>query len=288
MPELTIRPASADDFAIAIDWAAAEGWNPGLDDLDAFHRTDPEGFLLGWREGEPIASISVVRYGDGYGFLGFYIVRPDRRGRGYGWTLWQAGMARLAGRTVGLDGVTAQQANYRRSGFVLADTNIRHAGVPAPAVLAGSSDVTIVGASDVEPAALLAYDRQFFPTPRPRFTRAWALCGPGEVRRTSRVALDNGRITGYGTIRACRSGHKIGPLFAETAPVAEALFAALCRTVPAVDPIALDTPQSNPAAIDLARRAGLEPVFETARMYAGPDPGLPAGRTFGVTTFELG
>lgn len=286
--EFSIRPASAEDFATAIDWAAAEGWNPGLDDLEAFHATDPGGFLLGWRDGEPIGSISVVRYGDGFGFLGFYIVRPDQRGRGYGWTLWQAGMARLAGRTVGLDGVVAQQANYRKSGFVLADTNVRHAGVPALAALTGSSDVTIVGGSEVEPAALQAYDRSIFPAPRDRFTRAWALCGPGGARRTSRVALRGGRIVGYGTIRACRLGHKVGPLFADTAPVAEALFVALCRTVPAVDPVALDTPLGNPAAVDLARRAGLAPVFETARMYAGAPPGLPTGRTFGVTTFELG
>lgn len=42
------------------------------------------------------------------------------------------------------------------------------------------------------------------------------------------------------------------------------------------------------AAVALATRAGLEPVFETARLYRGPDPGLPLASIFGVTTFELG
>ena len=38
-------------------------------------------------------------------------------------------MARLEGRVVGLDGVVDQQANYQRSGFVLAHRNIRFGGV---------------------------------------------------------------------------------------------------------------------------------------------------------------
>jgi GNAT superfamily N-acetyltransferase len=79
-----IRTASAEEFATAVDWAAAEGWNPGLDDLAAFHAADPGGFLMRFDGDEPVSSISVVRYGDDFGFLGFYIVRPDWRGRGIG------------------------------------------------------------------------------------------------------------------------------------------------------------------------------------------------------------
>ena len=52
--------------------------------------------------------------------------------------------------------------------------------------------------------------------------------------------------------------------------------------------ISLDTPEDNPAAVRLAERFGLQPVFETARMYRGPAPGLPLPRIFGITTFELG
>jgi hypothetical protein len=48
---------------LAIDWAAAEGWNPGWHDADCFHAADPNGFLLGLLGNEPIATISAVRYG---------------------------------------------------------------------------------------------------------------------------------------------------------------------------------------------------------------------------------
>ena len=68
-----------------------------------------------------------MRYGGSYGFIGF-IVKPAFRGRATAGAIWQAALACLRGRTVGLDGVVAQQDNYRRSGFELAHRNARYAG----------------------------------------------------------------------------------------------------------------------------------------------------------------
>src|SRR5262245_45601823 len=113
--DLEVRTMRRDELDLALEWAAQEGWNPGLADADCFDAADPEGFLIGSVGGEPIGCISVVRYGGNFGFLGFYIVKPERRGQGYGLSLWHAGMARLHDRVVGLDGVIAQQENYRRS-----------------------------------------------------------------------------------------------------------------------------------------------------------------------------
>ena len=62
------------------------------------------GACMVWLDGEPVTCISVVRYGVGFGFLGCYIARPVVRGKGYGIRIWEAGMQRLAGRNVGLDG----------------------------------------------------------------------------------------------------------------------------------------------------------------------------------------
>lgn len=281
---LEIRSASAIDFATAVDWAAAEGWNPGLADLPVFHGTDPGGFFMGWIGDRPVSSISVVRYGEGYGFLGFYIVHPDHRGTGAGLATWNHGMTLLAGRTVGLDGVVAQQANYRKSGFVLAGRNVRHSGVPRLPEGPGAAGIRAVTAADLP--ALIAYDRAFFAAPRESFTRAWTLPAEG-TRRRALLALAEGEIAGYGVIRQCRSGCKIGPLFADDAATAEAIFVALCKTAPDEE-VSLDTPEDNKAAVALAERAGLKPVLEIARMYRGPAPTLPVARTFGITTFELG
>jgi len=142
-----IRTMSRREVDTAVEWAAAEGWNPGWGDGACIHAADPGGFLVGLLDDEPVATISVVKYGSAFGFLGLYIVKPAQRGRGYGFRVWNAGLAHLGGRTIGLDGVVAQQANYRRSGFVLAYRNVRYQG--SIAVPPAPVDARIVALSSV-------------------------------------------------------------------------------------------------------------------------------------------
>src|SRR5262245_58066213 len=130
--ELRIRAIRPDEIAVAIDWAAAEGWNPGLADAECFGTVDAEGFLIGELDGAPAATISCLNYDDRFAFLGFYIVRGDLRGRGYGLRIWNAAVAHAGARTIGLDGVVAQQDNYRKSGFRLAYANISYASALSP------------------------------------------------------------------------------------------------------------------------------------------------------------
>lgn len=276
----TIRVMTRQDLDLAIGWAAAEGWNPGLKDAECFQAADPAGFLMGWLGDEPVASMSVVRYGATFGFLGLYIVRTDQRGRGFGYRLWQAGMDSFGDRTVGLDGVVAQQENYRRSGFALAHRNVRFGGIPQ--VEAPRPE----GLERITPAiadAVLAYDRPFFPAPRETFLRCWLK----PDARSAIAFVEDGMIKGYGVIRACRSGSKIGPLFAESERGADLLFRALASEAKG-EAVFLDLPEPNEAAVRLATRYGLSPVFETARMYRGTTPDLPLSRTYGISTFELG
>ena len=87
------RAMTPADLDLVIGWAASEGWNPGLHDAACFRTVDPDGFIVGELDGEPIASISAVNYDARFSFLGLYIVRPDLRGRGYGRRTWNAAMA---------------------------------------------------------------------------------------------------------------------------------------------------------------------------------------------------
>ena len=282
MTGATIRTMRPEELTLALDWAAAEGWNPGLADAACFLAADPEGFLLAERDGTPVGCVSAVRYGDGFGFLGFYIVRPEYRGQGHGFALWRAAMARLQPGVVGLDGVVAQQENYRRSGFVLAHRNVRYGAVaPRPPEIAGAPDV--ISAADIPFIAIAAFDRRFFPAERDGFLRAW-IAAPGHV---TRVVPGEQRLRGIGVLRPCREGSKIGPLFAEDPAAARALFAALIAEAPP-GPVFLDLPEPNADAIAMATAAGMTPAFETARMYAGPVPDLPLPMIYGITSFELG
>jgi len=278
---MEIRAMTLPELEMVLDWAAMEGWNPGLQDAASFYAADPGGFLLGVLDGEPVASIFAVRYGAGFGFIGGYIVRPEFRGKGYGMAVWRAGMARLAGRNVGLDGVPAQQANYARSGFRLAHRNVRYEGwgsdVPA------ADRVLPLGQRDFDD--ILRYDRPFFADDREHFMRCWLLQAGSVVFGVRDSA---GALLGYAVLRPCRDGFKIGPLCAESPEVADELMQALRGRVPADEPLFLDVPEPNVAAVALAERHGMRACFETARMYTGEEPGLPLARQYGITTFELG
>jgi GNAT superfamily N-acetyltransferase len=277
----TIRTMTRHEVDIAIDWAAAEGWNPGLYDADCFYAADPSGFLIGLLGNEPIATLSAVKYGSSFGFLGFYIVKPQYRGRGYGIQIWNAGLAYLEGRTIGLDGVVAQQDNYKKARFTLAYNNIRYQGSGGGAF---PTDAAIVQLSTLSFDEISAYDKPFFPDDRVQFLRSWV----NQPQSAALGILQNRKLVGYGVMRPCRSGYKIGPLFADSPEFADHLFSALKASTPASAPIFLDTPAVNEAAVALAKRHNMIVAFETARMYQGKSPDLPIDRLFGVTTFELG
>ncbi|MFI5030402.1 MAG: GNAT family N-acetyltransferase [Reyranellales bacterium] len=276
-----IATASADDVRRIMGWAKAEGWNPANTDWVAFHAVDPGAFLVGRLDGEPVVSISVTRYGAGFGFLGCYIARPVARGKGYGLQIWNAGMKRLEGRNVGLDGVPAQQANYKKSGYRLSWNNARHEGVlsATPPVPAG---VSFADARSLPFVKLAAYDRRFFPEARDSFLAPW-ITAP---ERTALVALKDGEIAGFGVIRAAVTGARIGPLYAASPDIAAALIGKLAAAMPGQ--VAIDVPDFHTPAKRLAEQLGLKPAFETARMYTGPDPAFDRTGLFGVTSFELG
>ncbi|WP_328320642.1 GNAT family N-acetyltransferase [Streptomyces sp. NBC_00388] len=277
--QLVVGPAAVEDWPVISGWAHDEGWNPGLSDARSFFAQDPGGFFLGRLDGEPVSAVSVVNYGDHYAFLGCYLVRPDLRGRGHGLATWEAARAHAGDRTIGLDGVVAQQGNYRKSGFVLSHTTFRHTGVLPPRTTTGVRGIRPV---DHEPIA--AYDSACYPADRPRFLDQW-LTTDGH---RAFVRLDAGRLAGYAVIRPAAGGIlRIGPLFANTPADAEALYGALAEEAGTAQ-VAVDVPESNPAAVALVRSLGLTPSFETARMYTGPVRPIAGKCIYGVTTLELG
>ncbi len=276
-----IRTMKREEVAMAVDWAAQEGWNPGLHDAACYISTDPNGFFIGLLDDVPVATISAIRYGASFGFLGLYIVKPEYRGKGYGLRLWEAGLKYLEGRNIGLDGVVAQQDNYQKSGFKPAYRNVRYEGIGGGTPPA---DPGIKALSSLPFEAVESFSRAFFPEDRSVFYQSW-ITQPG---CTALGIIQGEKLCGYGVIRPCRSGSKIGPLYAESPELAESLFLALKSTVTSEEPVYLDVPEPNGAAISMARRHEMRIVFETARMYSVDMPETPLDCIFGVTSFEIG
>lgn len=273
-----VRRLEAGEVHLAIEWARREGWNPGRFDAACFYAADPEGFLVALHEDQPAAVISVVRYGPAFAFLGLYICRPDLRGKGFGRRVWEAGIAHAGQRTIGLDGVPAQQHNYARSGFNLAWTNTRYEGIGGGDPVPGLVDLDMVPFD-----AIARYDKHTFEADRRRFLRGW-VSQPDAVRLG---AVRDGTLTGWGLLRPCAEGWKIGPLFADDRATGERLIHGLMAAIPD-EHVYLDVPEPNAIANAVARAREMQPVFETARMYAGPRPPLDLDRVWGVTSFELG
>ena len=141
----------------------------------------------------------------------------------------------------------------------------------------------IVEASSLPFEHIDAYDRRHFPAPRTGFLRSWLQRPGGHAL----AVVEDDAIRGYGVMRPCRTGHKIGPLFAANSSVAEQLLIAFASRVPG-EPIFLDVPEINRDALALVARHNMKEVFGCARMVLGPIPTLPDDEIFGVTTFELG
>ncbi|WP_127078064.1 GNAT family N-acetyltransferase [Rhodomicrobium lacus] len=276
--ELKVRRMDESGIALALEWADAEGWNPGRHDASCFYAADPRGFFLGELDGEPVGCISAVAYDGTFGFLGLYIVKPPYRGRGFGLKLWNTAMDYMGARNVGLDGVVAQQDNYRKSGFKLAYRNMRYQGTGGGTEPAGLVQLSSIGFDEI-----CRYDATVFPVPRVGLLRRWI----DQPQVVALGVLSGNRLAGYGVARASRSGFRIGPLFADAAHVAGALFEGLSSRLRG-EPIFLDTTEANPRSAELAQRYGMEPMFETARMYTGGIPNVQSDRCFGLTSLEIG
>src|SRR5262245_47312684 len=205
--DMNIRRMTRDELDMLVEWAAREGWNPGLDDAEVFWGTDPHGFVAAEIDGELIGGGSIVAYEKKYGFMGFFIMRPEYRGQGLGNHLWHERKRRLLARldpdaTIGLDGVFNMQHYYASGGFRFVCRYLRFEGMgmdlPRPK--------HVIEASVVPFESIDAYDRQHFPAPRTKFLQHW-LHRPGGH---ALAMIDGNEMRGYVVMRPCRIGYKIG------------------------------------------------------------------------------
>lgn len=275
-----IRRMRADEIQIAINWAAQEGWNPGIHDAKTFYQADSNGFFIGEIGDRAVSVGSAVAYDDQFAFCGLYIVHPAYRGQGYGIALTRERLRYVGQRNAGIDGVVENIPIYQRIGYRLAYHNSRYRGI---AVDPASVDKRVVPLSQLPIENIEAYDRLCFPARRRKFLYAW-------INQPDAKALglvENGQLRGYAVRRRCVEGHKIGPLFADNEDIADALFQALQQDISG-EAIYLDIMEINPAAQRLVDKYNMQVVFTTGRMYLKGQPKLDDEKIFGITTFELG
>lgn len=275
-----IRRMVENELQIALDWAYKEGWNPGLNDRQCFYQADPKGFFLGLLNDEPIATGAAVAYDENFAFCGLYIVKQEFRKQGYGFQLTEERLKYVGNRITGLDGVLDKIPKYQRIGYIPSHTNIRYALRSQPAF---SSYPQVVELKKIPFEQLENFDRSYFPSPRSNFLRCW-------ITQTNSYALGylkDQKLYGYGVIRKCFKGYKIGPLFAASPVIAQELFESLCSKIKE-GPVYLDIPEPNKNGQLLAKNYKMIPTFEVIRMYRNGTPNVDLQGTYGVTSYELG
>ncbi len=222
--ELKIRKMSREEAEFAVEMATAEGWNPGIYDGKIFYETDPEGFFIAEIAGRPIGCASAVAYDDSFGFLGHFVVKPEFRRTGIGVKLTEKCLEYLGERNIGLDGVVENEKKYQKTmRFKSYYSNLRFEGRGEGEVPDGLVNISAVPFED-----LLEYDRRMFPAPRAGFLKEWIK----QPESFAYAKFEAEKLRGYGVIRKCRKGYKIGPLFADDKPTAEKIFKALKASVP--------------------------------------------------------
>jgi hypothetical protein len=278
---MSVRALTDEEVFLPTRWAAAEGWNPGHHDFSVFQAADPGSLLTVETEGGPAGVITALRVTPNYGFLGCFVLDPCVRGKRWAAILWHAALERMEGRTIGLEGVLERQHNYARWDFAPAERTTCQCGVAPtrPAPWAGG----IEPASRTPLADLAAYDAAGYGAPRAAALVAWLTL----PERRALVFKREGRLRGFGVIRRCQTGVRIGPLMADDPEAAEALFDALAGFAPG-EPLQLDTPEPNRESVKLARRRGLEPVVTVIRMYRGTPPKRSLDQVYGLTSFAMG
>ena len=291
----TIRNISNNELEKVTDWAKLEGFAPGIDDISIYKNTDKQGIWVGCLNDTPIGSIACVRYNSSYGFIGLFIVKKEFRNRGYGVKLWQHALHYLRDAScIGLEAAPARLRDYEKWGFKKSSITNRwklfgHGNLPKGKFYTDlSNSFKVVLGNQISTNAVINYDSPKEPSPRPHFLNDWLGNSFGTVKA---LVDDNGMCHGFGRIRPCilqdnKRGWRIGPLLADTPPLAEILIRQLVGELE--NEILLDCPSLNPYANYLLSNLGFCEISKTYRMYKGIQPPFPMNQVYGLACLELG
>ena len=282
--------------SVIINAMVREGWRPGLKDAECFLACDQFSAFVGELNGKPICCVTATKYGDSLVFGGCFYVSKEYRGKGYGRKIFDAAKASAkSSRSIGTSALLEMEELYERKGFrslFYGAHFIFHlpTAISCLSEASESSSVKIKCSEDVNLDALFRYDTTVFGFERHAFLSKWLRVTGSHAR----VAINSeDSIVGYIVARPTfvkEEGYKIGPLFADSEPVAEKLLKAVFEELlqhgepPPV--VSIDTPTKK--ATELGKRLQGKHLFE--QVYMVTDDPLDAcfDKWFGYTTTQLG
>ena len=265
------------------------GWNQSLQDWKRLLRHDPHGCFVAEWNGRPAGTATTTSYSKELAWIGMVLVDSDMRRRGIGKALLMQCIEHLRQSGVNcikLDATPLGKQVYDPIGFVsewslsrwqttelsVCPERIETASDPGSRPL-DSRDIGCV--ADLDAAA--------FGVARNRMLSILATQSATHVRRDAA-----GRIVGYGMLRPGARAYYLGPIVAEDESSGIVLADNLLGSIPD-RPLYWDIPDTNQAAIRVARRYGLHRQRTLTRMYLGENtrPGTRSAQ-WAIAAPEIG
>jgi hypothetical protein len=303
MSSFVVRFAnSLDDFRWVVENANLEGWGPRVNDAEYLFALDfSKYFFIGELDGERVSCLSIVKYGEDYAFVGYYIVSKPHRGKGYGLRTWKYAFEASALSeqcNVGLDSLVNMETTYAKDGFERVWVIRRYAAVVSN-VAEALSDVRlpiglkIVPGPEVDVNKLAEYDKSIFDAYRQMLVASWIT-----ISAVSFVALnEKTEIVGYiilrRTIKFEESGYRLSPLFADSLVIAQSL---LKKSIEAIGrdhfdkKVNFEIPlEGNAEGVEFVQSVqNVTSSFETVHMYTKGFRTMDRKKVFSVANLEIG
>lgn len=271
---LSLRCMGEKDLEMVMNWCKEEEWNVGKYDAAAYYALDPKGHFLFLLDKQPVGAISIVKYSPQLFAIGPFIVKKEYRNKGFGSQIWQYAIELLEknnNATACLNSVPAQISRYAGSGFKK-DFHIQRW---QKSFIKKTSNVeetreNLKQLNSVSIESIIEYDQSIFSAPRKKLLAKFI---QNEHIVGFASADEKGKITGFGLIRPCIQGYRIGPLYADHIENAQKLFQTLLGKANN-STVFIDAPSHNPYIEPFTSFFNLDRVSEadTVAMFRGEVP----------------
>lgn len=276
-----IRRMEQADLDSALRLTQAIGWSHRLLDWE-FHFRLGRGFVAIDAAGELVGTSMWWAYGRDFGCVGLIVVDVRRHGKGIGGQLMKALLEETGPRGLQLVATDAGLKLYRRCGFKdLGGFEQRQGVLRTDARVASPAGFQLRAASPADLPELVKLDAVAFGANRKELIAAVLAAGRGVI-----AGADGGR-TGYALARPSGRGTLIGPVVAESQPLAAALIAGLLEEESGFARV--DVPEKATGLAGWLDAAGLVCVDRVLAMQRGTRPGPPGPvQTFGLASQAFG
>lgn len=265
------------DIPTGLSLCRSAGWNQLSRDWEIFLTLDPEGNRVCVDDdGRVVGTVTTIRYGHHFSWIGMVLVDPAHRRKGIGFGLLEEAIGLLKNEScVKLDATPAGREVYIKLGFKdeceltrmsASAFNVEH--------LFSSPTVTVLSADNLD--SLRSFDMAVFGADRMALL-SWMLDGAPEL---AFKVVDGDHVKGYCLGRAGYQYTHIGPVVADSIDVAKGLVSAALKHC-GNNPVILDVPHHHESPHESWQgwlgSVGFSALRPFIRMYRGNNlfPGIP-------------